>query len=209
MNCTCVDLNGKYFYDTGVIYRKRITGIERIEKVEVRLPAAWGAKHVCVDLQIVGSRLGIDGIESLLTEPQKLEINCRRHTASHYSEAAWPCSTLSQSISYYNHANCGQIRDLTYWYYIPVQPLGYASLLGSSNNMYYVPLLFSVSTHEQKILPVGQYCCAHWIVFIEGTKWTPWYVSTFNTHVPFLPLFFFFLSPCSSSDSTRSPLCLP
>lgn len=161
MNCTCVDLNGKYFYDTGVIYRKRITGIERIEKVEVRLLAAWGAKHVCVDLQIVGSRLGIDEIGSLLTEPQKLEINCRRHTASHYSEAAWPCSTLSQSISYYNHANCGQIRDLTYWYYIPVQPLGYASLLGSSNNMYYVPLLFSVSTHEQKILPVGQYCRAH------------------------------------------------
>lgn len=40
MNCTCIDLNGKYFYDTGVIYRKRITGMERIEKVEVRLLAA-------------------------------------------------------------------------------------------------------------------------------------------------------------------------
>lgn len=94
--------------------------------------------RVCADfvrMQIAGSRLGIDEIGSRETEPQKLEINCRRHKASHYSGAAWPCSTLSQSISYYNHANCGQIRDLTYWYYIPVQPLGYISLLEASNCM--------------------------------------------------------------------------
>lgn len=106
-----------------------------------------GGGRVCADfvrMQIVGSRLGIDEIGGRVTEPQRLEINCRRHTASHYSEAAWPCSTLSQSISYYNHANCGQIKDLTYWYYIPVQPLGYASLLGASNNMHYAPLLFTV-----------------------------------------------------------------
>lgn len=94
--------------------------------------------RVCADfvrMQIAGSRLGIDEIGSRETEPQKLEINCRRHKASHYSGAAWPCSTLSQSISYYNHANCGQIRDLTYWYYILVQPLGYISLLEASNCM--------------------------------------------------------------------------
>lgn len=105
-----------------------------------------------------------------MTEPQKLEINCRRHTASHYSEAAWPCSTLSQSISYYNHANCGQIRDLTYWYYISVQPPGYASLLGASNNMHYAPLLFSVETHKGKTLPqtIRQYCyvCVFWRHYI-------------------------------------------
>lgn len=72
---------------------------------------------------------------ALATEPKKLEINCRRHAASHYSGATWPCSTLSPSISYYNHANCGQIRDLTYWYDIPVQPEGYESLLETSNSM--------------------------------------------------------------------------
>lgn len=122
-----------------------------MEEVEVRLLAVGvgevGGGRVCADfvrMQIVGSRLGIDEIGGRVTEPQRLEIKCRRHTASHYSEAAWPCSTLSQSISYYNHANCGQIRDLTYWYYIPVQPLGYASLLGASNNMHYAPLLFTV-----------------------------------------------------------------
>lgn len=30
-------------------------------------------------MQIVGSRLDIDEIWSWVTEPQKLEINCRRH----------------------------------------------------------------------------------------------------------------------------------
>lgn len=93
---------------------------------------------VCVDfvrMQIAGSRLGIDEIGSRETEPQKLEINCRRHKASHYGEAAWPCSTLSQSISYYNHADCVQTRGLTYWYYIPVQPLCYISLLEAGNCM--------------------------------------------------------------------------
>lgn len=138
MNCTCIDLHGKYSYDTGIKTLGR-RGWRR-----------WGCwqrggegRRVCADfirMQIVGSRLGIDKIGCRLTEPQKLEINCRRHMASHYSEADWPCSTLSQSISYYNHANCGQIKDLTYWYYIPVQPTGYASLLGARNNMYYAPL---------------------------------------------------------------------
>lgn len=59
--------------------------------------AVLGARCVCADfvrMQIVESRLGIDEIGSRVTEPQKLEINCRRHTASHYSEAAWPSSTL-------------------------------------------------------------------------------------------------------------------
>lgn len=97
----------------------------------------WG-EAVFVEMQISGSRLGIDGKGGgggLATEPKKLEINCRRHTASHYSGATWPCSTLSPSISYYNHANCGQIKELTYWYDIPEQPEGYESLLETSNTM--------------------------------------------------------------------------
>lgn len=115
-------------------------GLEGMKEVEVRGERSGGCagRRVCADfvrMQIAGSRLGIDEIGGQETEPQKLEINCWRHTASHYSEAAWPCSTLSQSISYYNHANCGQIRDLTYWYYIPVQPLGYTSLLEARNSM--------------------------------------------------------------------------
>lgn len=141
----------------------------------MRLLAMGGAGRggdVCVDFvgrQIAGSRLRIDEIGARVTEPQKLEINCRRHTASHYSEAAWPCSTLSQSISYYNHANCGQIRDLTYWYYIPVQPLGYASLLGASNNMHYAPFLFAVQPHKGKTLPQSEtiMLCGRGFVAIE------------------------------------------
>lgn len=116
----------------------------------------WGPRYVCADfvrMQIARSRLGIDEIGGRVTEPQKLEINCRRHTASHYSEATWPFSTPSQSISYYNHANCSQIRDLTYWYYIAARPLGYASLLEASNNMKYTPLLFSVYIHQGKTPP--------------------------------------------------------
>ena len=138
-------------------------------------------RRVCADfvrMQIVGSRLGIDEIGGRVTEPQKLEINCRRHTASHYSEAAWPCSTLSQSISYYNHANCGQIRDLTYWYYIPVQPPGYASLLGASNNMHYAPLLFCVWAHEGENSATNRRTMTLWMCvlgafnffFVEGTN---------------------------------------
>lgn len=126
--------------------KKNNTGLEGMKEVEVsalaggggagRHPGRQAGRRVCVDfvrMQIAGSRLGIDEIGSRETEPQKLEINCRRHKASHYGAAAWPCSTLSQSISYYNHANCGQIRGLTYWYYIPVQPLCYISLLEAGN----------------------------------------------------------------------------
>lgn len=121
---------------------KQQWGWRGAKEVEVSALAGGGGagrhpgRRVCVDfvgMQIAGSRLGIDEIGSRETEPQKLEINCRRHKASHYGEAAWPCSTLSQSISYYNHANCGQIRGLTYWYYIPVQPLCYISLLEAGN----------------------------------------------------------------------------
>lgn len=55
---------------------------------------------VFVRMQIVRSRLDIDEIRVRakwargLTEPHKLEINCRTHTDSHYSEAAWPSLNL-------------------------------------------------------------------------------------------------------------------
>lgn len=90
----------------------------------------WGCRYL--DQDWVLTRNGGWG---RATEPKELEINCRRHAASHYSGATWPCSTLSPSISYYNHANCGQIRDLTYWHNIPVQPEGYESLLEANNSM--------------------------------------------------------------------------
>lgn len=49
-----------------------------------------------MEMQISGSRLGIDGKGggALATEPKKLEINCRRHVASHYSGATWPLLNL-------------------------------------------------------------------------------------------------------------------
>lgn len=136
MNCTCIDLHGKCLYYTGIIYRKEhwIGG-----KTGVRGGGCWqvqvGGRCVCGDADIwikIGYWRDRGG---LATEPKKLEINCRRHTASHYSGATWPRSTLSLSISYYNHANCGQIGDLTYWYNIPVHPEGYESLLEANNSM--------------------------------------------------------------------------
>lgn len=146
MNCTCIDLHGKCLYDTWIISKKELV----LEGVEVRLSVMEirGNRRCCagfVRRQIVRSRLGIDEMGDRVTEPQKLEINCVGHAASHYSEAAWPGSTLSQSISYYNHANCGQIRDLTYWYYIPVQP---PLLLGAGSNMHCA--LFSVKAREKE-----------------------------------------------------------
>lgn len=96
-------------------------------------------------MQIVESRLDIDEKESCVAEPQKLGINCWRHVA--VITAVWPCSTLSPSISYYNHANCGQITDLTYWYYIIVQGASYIVLFESSSMAHYALCLKILQTY--------------------------------------------------------------
>lgn len=137
------------------------------------LTSADGGVAVFVGMQISGSRLGIDEKGGAgATEPKELEINCRRHAASHYSGATWPRSTLSPSISYYNHANCGQIRDLTYWYNIPVQPEGYESLLKANNSICNIHLfLFRVPPLITTSTTITAPTQARWSILIRSYVW--------------------------------------